>query len=96
MKGEFMKKLMIVSLLLGAFNVMAGEVNVKVSGMVCSMCAQGIQKKFSGQEAVQKLNFDMDQKLVTIHTHDGKEINDETITKLITEAGYNVASITRK
>lgn len=91
-----MKKLILVFLMFGALNVMAEEVNVKVSGMVCSMCAQGIQKKFSNESSVKTLNVDMDSKLVTIHTHEGKSIADDTIKKLITEAGYNVAEIKRK
>lgn len=91
-----MKKLFIMVLLLGAVNVMAETVDVKVSGMVCSMCAQGIQKKFSSQESIKKLNVDMDNKMVSIETKDGQTISDETIKALITEAGYNVAGITRK
>jgi copper chaperone CopZ len=91
-----MKKLLLVTLMLGALNVMAETVDVKVSGMVCSMCAQGIQKKFSGQDSIKKLNVDMDNKLVTIETKDGATISDDTIKTLITEAGYNVADIKRK
>lgn len=74
----------------------AGEINVKVNGMVCSMCAQGIQKKFKSEEAVKKLNVDLDKKVVQIITEEGKDLSDETITKLIKEAGYNVAGIERK
>jgi copper chaperone CopZ len=96
MKGDFMKKLIAVVLMTGAFMVQAETVDVKVSGMVCSMCAQGIQKKFSSQDSVKKLNVDMDNKLVTIETKDGQTISDETIKSLITEAGYNVANISRK
>lgn len=91
-----MKKLIAVVLMTGAFMVQAETVDVKVSGMVCSMCAQGIQKKFSSQDSVKKLNVDMDNKLVTIETKDGQTISDETIKSLITEAGYNVANISRK
>lgn len=83
-------------LMFGALNVMAGEVNVKVSGMVCSLCAQGIQKKFSKETSIKTLKVDMDNKVVKIETHEGKDITDEAITKLITEAGYNVAAIERK
>lgn len=91
-----MKKFLVLTLMLGAMNVMAGEVNVKVSGMVCSMCAQGIQKKFSNEKAVKKLEVNLDSKVVKIETHDGQDVSDATITKLITEAGYNVAEISRK
>lgn len=91
-----MKKIFIVLMMLVALPSFASEVKVKVSGMVCSMCAQGIQKKFSGEKSVKNLHVNMDEKLVTINTVDGQEITDERITKLITEAGYNVASIERK
>jgi copper chaperone CopZ len=91
-----MKYLLIAMLSFSSLHALAGEVEVKVSGMVCSMCAQGIQKKFKGQEAVKELNVNMDQKMVNIQTHDGQDIDDATITRLISEAGYNVASITRK
>lgn len=91
-----MKKLFIVMSLLFAMNSFAEEVKIKVSGMVCSMCAQGIQKKFSKEEAVHHLSVNMDEKIVLIQTKDGKQISDETIKKLISEAGYNVAAIERK
>ena len=91
-----MKKVFVLIFMVFSLSAFAGEVNVKVSGMVCSMCAQGIQKKFSSESSIKSLNVNMDDKLVTIHTHDGKDIADETIKKLITEAGYNVASISRK
>jgi mercuric ion binding protein len=76
--------------------LMAKEIEVKVSGMVCSMCAQGIQKSFKKIEAVQKINVDLDHKLVTIQTKNDQDIEDKTIETAITEAGYNVTSITRK
>jgi copper chaperone CopZ len=91
-----MKKVFVLIFMVFSLSAFAGEVNVKVSGMVCSMCAQGIQKKFSSESSIKSLNVNMDDKLVTIHTHEGKDIADETIKKLITEAGYNVASISRK
>lgn len=91
-----MKALVLFSLIAFSALSFAEEVKVKVSGMVCSMCAQGIQKKFKGEEAVKELKVDMDKKLVTIHTHEGKTLPDERISKLISEAGYNVAEISRK
>jgi mercuric ion binding protein len=91
-----MKYFLLLALSLTSLSGVSAEVEVKVSGMVCSMCAQGIQKKFKGEQAVRELNVNMDQKVVHIHTYEGKDIDDATITRLITEAGYNVASITRK
>lgn len=91
-----MKKIFALSVLLLSFSSLAGSIEVKVSGMVCSMCAQGIQKKFKQHKEVKELSVDMDNKVVSIQTVEGKDLSDEVITKVITEAGYNVSGIIRK
>lgn len=90
-----MKKLALI-LWFVSIPVFAGEINVKVSGMVCSMCAQGIQKKFSAISSVESLDVNLDDKLVKIHTKEGQSLSDKKITEVITEAGYNIAGIERK
>ena len=75
-----------------AFPVFAGEITVNVKGMVCSMCAQGITKKFKAA-GMEEVHVNLDERVVHLK---GKDMPDSEITKLITEAGYNVASITRK
>ena len=75
---------------------MAGErVEVKVKGMVCSFCAQGIKKKFSGNEAVSKIEVNLDDKWVRLDLGDGKKLGDEDIKKSIKDSGYDVVSIER-
>lgn len=91
-----MEKGFFVVLFLISSQVFAGEITVKVSGMVCSMCAQGIQKKFSKLPEVKDLKVDLDSKVVSINTKEGQNVADSKIKELITEAGYNVASIERK
>lgn len=91
-----MKKIVLVILMAVSLSALAEELEVKVNGMVCSMCAQGIEKKFNSEPSVKSLKVNMDEKLVTIHTHEGQSLADETIKKLISEAGYNVAKISRK
>lgn len=76
--------------------VMSGEkVEVKVKGMVCSFCAQGIKKKFSSLEAVSKIDVNLDDKWVKMELLDNKTLSDEEIKKSITDAGYEVVSIER-
>jgi copper chaperone CopZ len=89
------KKLLVILLLISA-NAFADEISVKVQGMVCSMCAQGIKKKFTEIKEVKAIDVNLDQKVVSISTEEGKNIDDETIKRIITEAGYNVANIERK
>jgi mercuric ion binding protein len=94
--GGLMKALMLVSFLFLSSQSIASEIHVKVKGMVCSMCAQGIQKKFTAQKAVESVKVNLDEKFVLIHTKKGEELSDEEVTKIISEAGYNVAEIKRK
>lgn len=91
-----MKKYLMVMMMLTAGGVMASDIEIKVNGMVCSMCAQGIEKKFSSEESVQKIDVNLDHKMVHLQTKNGQNIPDSTIKKLITEAGYQVVSIKRE
>jgi len=70
----------------------AEVVEVQVNGMVCSMCAQGIKKKFSGI-GVENLNVDLEKKIVRIDHP--QALSDEKIKKMIEESGYAVKSIKR-
>ena len=91
-----MKKFLVYTLIVLSPISFAKDISVKVSGMVCSMCAQGIQKKFSKLPEVKEIKVDLDLKVVSIITKDDLDIQDAKINELITEAGYNVASIERK
>jgi copper chaperone CopZ len=89
-------KMFILGVLLMSSLVNAEEVKVEVKGMVCSMCAQGIQKKFKDVTAIEALDVDLDKKIVTLKIRDGESVPDSVIKKYITEAGYNVGRIERK
>ncbi|HXH29258.1 MAG TPA: heavy metal-associated domain-containing protein [Bacteriovoracaceae bacterium] len=91
-----MKLSLILGLLLVGQAAFAKDISVKVSGMVCSMCAQGIKKKFSQIKEVKEINVNLDTKIVSIKTNEDQDLKDEKIKEIITEAGYNVASIERK
>ena len=88
--------LSMISLLFLSLPLAAKEISVKVSGMVCSMCAQGIHKKFSKLSEVKDIKVDLDTKLVVIETKDDLNVSDEKIKELITDSGYAVTSIDRK
>lgn len=91
-----MKEIILLGLILVSSSSFAKEINVKVSGMVCSMCAQGIKKKFTALSEVNSINVDLDNKLVKIDTKEGTDLSDEQISNIIKEAGYNVSNIERK
>lgn len=93
-----MRKLLITTALLMTMSGAAYAETIKatVNGLVCSFCATGIEKTFKKQAAVEDVQVDLDAKLVTIHTKQGQELDDKTITSLITDAGYSVTDIKRE
>ena len=90
-----MKTLLISSFLLVSSFAYAEAITVGVNGMVCSMCAQGISKKFSALK-VEELKVDLDNKVVSFSTAEANKVSDEKIKELIKEAGYVVTDIKRK
>jgi copper chaperone CopZ len=75
--------------------VYADTIKASVNGLVCAFCATGIEKTFKKQPAVDGVKVDLENKLVTVTTKPQQTLDDATITKLITNAGYSVTGITR-
>jgi len=93
-----MKNLILVlAILLPSLSFAAGkEIKVSVKGMVCGFCAQGIEKKFKTESAVQKVDVSLETKLVTLDLKEGQDIENSKIEKILKDAGYNIEKIERK
>lgn len=93
-----MRRMVMVTIagMLLASSAFAETINVSVNGLVCAFCATGIEKTFNAQPAVSKVKVDLETKLVTIDTKPKQTLDDATVTKLITDAGYTVTNIARK
>jgi copper chaperone CopZ len=74
----------------------AETILASVNGMVCAFCARGIEKSFQKQSAIDSVKVDLGKKLVTLNTKPDTTIDDATITKVITAAGYAVTGIKRQ
>ncbi len=70
-------------------------ITVKVEGMVCDFCARALEKVFYQREGVEGVDINLDEHVVKLDVTEGTVLPDEEITKLITDSGYNVSSITR-
>ena len=68
---------------------------VEINGLVCDFCARALEKVFGKRSEVSGIDVNLDTKLVTIGFKKAADIDDATITKLITDAGYNVVKINR-
>jgi copper chaperone CopZ len=90
-----MKKLIICAIasIAGAAN--AGTIEMKVHGLVCGFCAQGIEKTLRKNPATSDVIVSLEHKLVAIVTRDGADISDAELTKALTDSGYDVKGITR-
>jgi mercuric ion binding protein len=73
----------------------AGTIEMKVYGLVCGFCAQGIEKTLRKNPATADVVVSLENKLVAIGTRDGQDISDADLTKALTDAGYDVKAISR-
>lgn len=90
-------KMLALIMLMGSFSVLAETINFGVKGMVCSMCAQGIKKKFNAMGVdPEKVKVDLDKKTVIVENDKNIKITDKAITEAIKDAGYEVVDIKRQ
>lgn len=72
-----------------------GTIEMKVYGLVCGFCAQGIEKTLRKNPATNDVVVSLENKLVAISTKDGTDISDADLRKALTDAGYDVKGIDR-
>src|SRR3982750_1203200 len=73
----------------------AGTIEMKVYGLVCGFCAQGIEKTLRKNPATADVVVSLENKLVAISTREGQDISDADLTKALTDSGYDVKGISR-
>ena len=88
-----MKKVMLIVMVLFSLNSYALTQKIEVLGMVCAFCAQGIEKSFSSNENIKDVFVNLENYFVVIESRDGKSIDENSITTIITDAGYDVQKI---
>ncbi len=91
-----MKKILLISLFAFASTTASADtIEMKVYGLVCSFCAQGIEKTLRKNPATDDVVVSLENKLVAVATKAGQDIPDADLTKALTEAGYDVKEILR-
>lgn len=83
-----------VALLCGSLTH-AATIEMKVNGLVCGFCAQGIEKTLRKNPATADVFVSLENRLVAVATHDGADITDTELRKALTDAGYEVKAIER-
>ncbi len=62
---------------------------IKVNGMVCAFCAQGIKKQFNGRDEVKETQVNLDNMEVLVTLKKGQSLSEDTIKELVTNAGFS-------
>ncbi len=90
-----MKKIIIALVMcIGVFpSIAANSIKVTVNGMVCSFCAQGIEKRLSKMGATKDVLVDLKKKTVAVEAKDGQALDAKAISAEIVDAGYDVVKI---
>jgi copper chaperone CopZ len=68
---------------------------MKVNGLVCAFCAQGIEKQLRKFPATDDVVVSLEQRLVAVSLKDGQDIPDKELRTALTNAGYTVKAIER-
>jgi copper chaperone CopZ len=89
------KTLVAAATLLLSVAAHAGTIEMKVNGLVCAFCAQGIEKTLREYPATDDVVVSLENRLVAVATKDGQDIPDAELKKALTDSGYTVKSISR-
>ena len=65
-------------------------VEVKIKGMGCSLCAQGLQKGISKLEEVENVEINLKKGYAKITIKEGKTLPMDEVKEIIKDAGYLV------
>ncbi|WP_331775545.1 heavy-metal-associated domain-containing protein [Sulfurospirillum sp. 1612] len=91
-----MKKLLIVSLLFGAFMVpstFARTVEIDVYGMTCAFCADSLDRKFKNMEHVSKVTVSLKNKKIRLET-DSALPTVKAIKQAVLDTGFTPTKVT--
>ena len=84
-----------LALLLVSMGAMAETIEMKVNGLVCAFCAQGIEKTFRRKPAVTDVVVSLEDRLVAVEVTPGEDIPDQELRDALKDSGYDVKEISR-
>ena len=74
-------------------NIAKDKITVKVKGMVCSFCAQGIEKKFKGFNEVKSIQVNLDNMEVSLEFQPSQSLTEKQIKKAVVDSGFAFVEI---
>ena len=73
--------------------IAAESIKATVNGMVCSFCAQGIEKALMKMPQTKAVFVDLKKKIVAVEAKDGQMLDGKKISEEIKDAGYDVVKL---
>lgn len=70
----------------------AQSLKLQVNGMVCSFCAQGIEKRLKALPAAGPIFIDLRNKVVAVEPLPGQVLDAQKVASEVREAGYEVVA----
>ena len=83
------------TLIITSFAAGATTIEMKVYGMVCGFCVQGIEASLRKNPAVTDVIVSLEDKLVIVETRGKEDIDDAALRKAIADAGYDLKAVVR-
>lgn len=71
----------------------AHSLTATVNGMVCSFCAQGIEKKLKAMAETESVTVDLKAKFVSVTAKPGQQLDAARVKQVIVDAGYEVREL---
>ena len=90
-----LKILLFAALLAATSSASAKTVEMDVNGLVCAFCAQGIEKTLRGHPETADVFVSLEHRIVALEFVDGADLDDDTLRRALTDAGYAVTAIRR-
>lgn len=76
--------------------VPAGDsLELKVDGMVCSLCAYGVERRLKMIDAVERVHVNLDSGVVALVLRPGAGVSDSTLAREVRRAGFALRGVTR-
>lgn len=84
-----------IALIMWCTSVLADgtQYRMRVDGLACPYCAYGIEKNLKKIDGVDKIDFDLNNGLVTVSVAEGVTLSDAQMTKLFNDAGFTFRSM---
>lgn len=71
------------------------SLRLEVDGMVCSLCAYGVERRLKRIEDVEGLKIDLDGGLVVLTLRPGSAVSDSVLTAEVRRAGFTLRNVER-